>query len=626
MNAMKLSYILAAGALMVSAIGQAQVNQFMKVSTAEGTYLYDATDATKGTVVGNFIKINGARLTTIKELKEISMTDEADYRFVKPEKTGTGDGSTWENAMGIVEFCATISAKQDVDAQAEQVKAVDGKIFCFSGGEFPINANVNAYRYDIDNATYVKLDFANADSPVHVNMIGGFDPASTGKDITKRDKTKFATIFNGNNPTEGDTDISDSKDYAGFYLQENVVVNANSITFKFFYGNKGGAFSLHGSGAQAHAQLNTLECAFVDNRANDGGAAINQSNKDADCHNSFKCVNTYFSGNKAPWGAIAKLLNSSATNYLINCEVTGNRSDNGGLFRMENNARFVTLDCNFHDNEMRGSGGNYGCIVATVWGNPDQGLGKCDYRADGCRFVGNHTQTRCIVNGSAKDEKLWFNNCYFENNTGDDQNHILIRIGGLGEIALNNCTIIDNNNGMRGAVGGTFRGLILNTTIIGKVSKGLIYADDGAYAKVGNSIVLSENGSAALWSQSDPSKKANIRLMGNNIIGSISGNTVDKEASDLIDQAWIADKFTINTNAGLLEWDGQWTGHQNANLDDIFNAYDDPTGYDALDFIDWVNEMGSVKIDISNDELEEVFDATGALRNPDSIWAGAYQK
>ena len=60
MNAMKLSYILAAGALMVSAIGQAQVNQFMKVSTTEGTYLYDATDATKGTVVGNFTKFTAA--------------------------------------------------------------------------------------------------------------------------------------------------------------------------------------------------------------------------------------------------------------------------------------------------------------------------------------------------------------------------------------------------------------------------------------------------------------------------------------------------------------------------------------------------------------------------------------
>ena len=51
----------------------------------------------------------------------------------------------------------------------------------------------------------------------------------------------------------------------------------------------------------------------------------------------------------------------------------------------------------------------------------------------------------------------------------------------------------------------------------------------------------------------------------------------------------------------------------------------DTEGYDATAFVEWLKELGAIKVGDDN-KIEQMNDATGSPRDPESIWAGAYHK
>ena len=102
--------------------------------------------------------------------------------FVKPVVSGTGDGLSWENAMGMAEFLKMIKQKNGSQAESdENADNVDDRDFYFIGG-----------TYSVEN---IKVEYQNYGSRVKFRVHGGYDPASKGTDVSSRNSE---TVFDGN--------------------------------------------------------------------------------------------------------------------------------------------------------------------------------------------------------------------------------------------------------------------------------------------------------------------------------------------------------------------------------------------------------------------------------------------
>lgn len=101
--------------------------------------------------------------------------------FVKPVVSGTGDGLSWENAMGMAEFLKMIKQKNGTQAESdENADNVDDRDFYFIGG-----------TYSVEN---IKVEYSGYGSRVNFRVHGGYDPASKGKDVSNR---SAETVFDG---------------------------------------------------------------------------------------------------------------------------------------------------------------------------------------------------------------------------------------------------------------------------------------------------------------------------------------------------------------------------------------------------------------------------------------------
>lgn len=592
----------------------AQAELKMRVETKSGISHHEAVMTTWGSIENGLLSVNDRPLGPAKDISMISFVEDSEYLFVKPEKAGTGDGSSWENAMGTVEFVTRLCKGE--------AAALDGKTFCLAAGDYSLyDVNPDGCRVTKDGFSYLPLNFEDAETAVHITVAGGFDPASTGTSVAGYSPEQFTTVITGDNPSEGTQGSADNKDTCGFYIGANACLDISDITFTCFYAKKGSTFYLHGLTGK-HADLNVYNSVFTKLGASDGGGVLIHSNLDNNDDAAFRCVGCTFEEISAEWGAIMKLNSPRGMNYLINCEIKNNTSTNGGLFRMENGDHFFTIGCSFHNNEMKANG-NHGCIVSMPW----SAAAANEYYADACRYFDNHTNTRCMFFASGPKQKWWFNDCYFNDNTADDWWSTLFSMEGGGEMCLNNCTVIDNNPERCAVLAKDCRGIILNSTVLGNIREGIFQVRHCPGVKVANSILLSGNGKPALFMNGDNEADANIRLMGNSIVGpKTDGNgTCVCDENSLIAQSWVDGKFNVNKEAGLAEWDGSWEGHTNVTLDELSALLADTEGYDASAFVDWLKELGTIKVGDDN-RIEQMNDAAGSPRDPASVWAGAYQK
>ena len=101
--------------------------------------------------------------------------------FVKPVVSGTGDGLSWENAMGMAEFLKMIRQKNGTQAESdENADNVDDRDFYFIGG-----------TYSVED---IKVEYSGYGSRVQFRVHGGYDPASKGTDVSSRNSE---TVFDG---------------------------------------------------------------------------------------------------------------------------------------------------------------------------------------------------------------------------------------------------------------------------------------------------------------------------------------------------------------------------------------------------------------------------------------------
>ncbi len=153
--------------------------------------------------------------------------------FVKPVVSGTGDGLSWENAMGMAESLKMIKQKNGTQAESdENADNVDDRDFYFIGG-----------NYSVEN---IKVEYSGYGSRVNFRVHGGYDPASKGKDVSNR---SAETVFDG----------SGSKRF--LTLGNQTELTFDGITFANLKGNGEGCIML-AAGGSGDARGNFTNCKF----------------------------------------------------------------------------------------------------------------------------------------------------------------------------------------------------------------------------------------------------------------------------------------------------------------------------------------------------------------------------
>lgn len=200
--------------------------------TVNGTISVEVT-TNHGTISAtrklNDITFNAGKIRKIK----LELDESVRNIFVKENAAGGKDGSSWENAFNITEFLDFIKQNEN-DSNNNAIK-LEGRNFYLAGGNYAVTGR--------------KLEFSGYPRRVKFNVFGGYDPASTGTDVSKRDVSLYETIFDGNATNRL------------FTLGNQTEPTFDGITFANLKGSGEGCIML-AAGGSGDARGNFTNCKF----------------------------------------------------------------------------------------------------------------------------------------------------------------------------------------------------------------------------------------------------------------------------------------------------------------------------------------------------------------------------
>ncbi|WP_287647908.1 fimbrillin family protein [Bacteroides sp.] len=179
--------------------------------------------------------------------------------YVKEQPVGNATGMDWDNAMGVDALRNLLQTNGNSDISNANAVKLDGKKIYVAAG---------SYEMAKENSG-VKIEYSGYSKQVEITIEGGYDPSSTGTDLTKRDISKYTTAF-VRNTGSGASATSNSLLVLG--NQTNIIFDG--CTFNGQYGlNDAGsvrAVFVAAGGGDATLQLNN--CVIKNfNRGSDGG-------------------------------------------------------------------------------------------------------------------------------------------------------------------------------------------------------------------------------------------------------------------------------------------------------------------------------------------------------------------
>ena len=219
--------------------------------------------------------------------------------FVKPVVSGTGDGLSWENAMGMAEFLKMIRQKNGTQAESdENADNVDDRDFYFIGG-----------TYSVED---IKVEYSGYGSRVQFRVHGDYDPASKGTDVSSRNAE---TVFDG----------SGSKRF--LTLGNQTEPTFDGITFANLKSNSEGCILL-AAGGSGDARVNFTNCTFRKCTGSGGQNPILMVRKGL-----AKLNNVTFDGCRAEGGVrgLIRLAQKESRVYLNACTFINNTFGGGGF-------------------------------------------------------------------------------------------------------------------------------------------------------------------------------------------------------------------------------------------------------------------------------------------------------
>lgn len=255
-------------------------------------------------IAGTIISINSPSVTPWDEGTTVIPGGDAEKvpllpYFVKPVVSGTGDGLSWENAMGMAEFLKMIKQKSGTQAESdENADNVDDRDFYFIGG-----------TYSVED---IKVEYSKYGSRVYFRVHGGYDPASKGTDVSSRNAE---TVFDG----------SGSKRF--LTLGNQTEPTFDGITFANLKSNSEGCILL-AAGGSGDARVNFTNCTFRKCTGSGGQNPILMVRKGL-----AKLNNVTFDGCRADGGVrgLIRLAQKESRVYLNACTFINNTFGGGGF-------------------------------------------------------------------------------------------------------------------------------------------------------------------------------------------------------------------------------------------------------------------------------------------------------
>ena len=239
------------------------------------------------TTAGGDEVIHSENILSMARGKIIDLNDLDDQRvqtdyFITEEGAGKHNGRSWENAMTWQEAASkvlaanrpavtgagsTASSLTDDTTISDEYRTlhatthfaqVNGAKFHFAQG-----------NYSTDN--YVRIDFPESAGAAVIEFYGGYNPASTGKDLSDRNAKSYPTV------------ITQNSSHRHFYFRENVDITFDGFTFADGIGDityGGGHAMVRGVRETTTTSITYNDCIFRNNIAAksgtpQGGGVIN---------------------------------------------------------------------------------------------------------------------------------------------------------------------------------------------------------------------------------------------------------------------------------------------------------------------------------------------------------------
>lgn len=224
--------------------------------------------------------------------------------FVKPVVSGTGDGLSWENAMGMAEFLKMIKQKKGSQAESdENADNVDDRDFYFIGG-----------TYSVED---IKVEYSGYGSRVKFRVHGGYDPASKGTDVSSRNSE---TVFDGSGNSRFLT------------LGNQTEPTFDGITFANLKSSSEGCIML-ASGGSGDSRVNFTNCTFRKCTGTGGQNPVLMVRKGLAKLNNVVFDDCRADGNGGPRGLI-RLAQKESRVYLNACTFIKNTYGGGGFGKL----------------------------------------------------------------------------------------------------------------------------------------------------------------------------------------------------------------------------------------------------------------------------------------------------
>lgn len=242
----------------------------------------------------NDITFNAGRIRKIK----LELDESVRNIFVKADAAGGKDGSSWENAFNITQFLDFIQ-QNTRDSDNNAIK-LEGRNFYIAGGTYAVTGR--------------KIEFSGYPRRVMFNVFGGYDPASTGTDVSKRDVSLYETVFNGNGTNRL------------FTLGNQTEPTFDGITFANLKGSGEGCIML-AAGGSGDARGNFTNCKFKSCVSD----AVNQIPVLLVYKGMVRLNNVLFDGCRAGKDArgLIRAVNNTSRVYMNACRFVNNTFSGG---------------------------------------------------------------------------------------------------------------------------------------------------------------------------------------------------------------------------------------------------------------------------------------------------------
>ena len=179
--------------------------------------------------------------------------------YVKEQPAGNATGMDWDNAMGVDALRNLLQTNGNSDISNANAVKLDGKKIYVAAG---------SYEMAKENSG-VKIDYSGYSKQVEITIEGGYDPSSTGTDLTKRDVRKYTTAYVRNSGS-GASATSNSLLVLG--NQTNIIFDGCTFNGQYGLSDAGSVRAVFVAAGGGDATLQLNNCVIKNfNRGSDGG-------------------------------------------------------------------------------------------------------------------------------------------------------------------------------------------------------------------------------------------------------------------------------------------------------------------------------------------------------------------